>query len=168
MRKTSNTLISYYFNLLLAKANAEAAQQNLGNTQKLYKIAEARFKIGQMSESELLQLKVTLLNAESELVNAKSALDARMFELRSFLGYDENTILRFPSFNEFTTEQIPVLTYPEVLDWANRSNSFTQNIQRRMLEAERDVSKAKAGRWNISLFASIGRVGQDDTRSKMR
>ncbi len=162
VEETSNTLISYYFNLLLAKANAEAAQQNLDNTQKLYKIAEARFKIGQMSESELLQLKVTLLNAESELVNAKSALDARMFELRSFLGYDENTILE-PSFNEFTTEQIPVLTYPEVLDWANRNNSFTQNIQRRMLEAERDVSKAKADRWNISLFASIGRVGQDDT-----
>lgn len=162
IEETSTTLISHYFNLLLAKANKETAVQNLENTQKLYKIAEARFKIGQVSESELLQLKVGMLNAESELVNAEAALNARMFELRSFLGYEDDVVVE-PVIPQFATQQIPVLAYSEVLDWATQNNAFTQNIQRRMLESERDVSKAKAERWNISLYASVGRVGQDSS-----
>jgi Outer membrane protein len=58
MEDVSNTAIQYYFNLLLGQINMEIAQQNLKNTEKLYTIAEARRKIGQISENDLLQLKV--------------------------------------------------------------------------------------------------------------
>lgn len=160
IEETSTTLISHYFHLLLAKVNKETTAQNLENTRKLYKIAEARFKIGQVSENELLQLKVGMLNAESELVNAESELNARMFELRSFLGYGDDVVVE-PIIPAFATREIPSLAYGEVLDWASQNNAFTQNIQRRMLESERDLSKAKAERWNISLYASVGRVGQN-------
>ncbi|MFG5856977.1 TolC family protein [Dysgonomonas sp. Shenzhen-Wh21] len=57
MEDVSNTAIQYYFNLLLGQINMEIAQQNLKNTEKLYTIAEARRKIGQISENDLLQLK---------------------------------------------------------------------------------------------------------------
>lgn len=162
MEETSNTTISYYFNLLLGKVNMEIAQQNHGNIKKLYDIAEARMKIGQLSENELLQLNISLLNAESTLVNAQTALQARMFELSSFLGFPEQITLEV-SVPDAIAQNFGTLNYNEVLQLAMQNSDFTQNIKRRMLEADRDVSQAKANRWNISLFASFGRIGYSDS-----
>lgn len=162
MEEVSNTAIQYYFNLLLGQVNLEIAHQNLKNTEKLYAIAEAKRKIGQISENDLLQLKISLLNAEASLTNAESSLNSRMFQLRSFLGYGEDVILK-PVIPEFFTNNIPVLSYQETLALARENNSFTQNVQRRMQEASRDVSKAKADRWNATLFVSFGMSGQENT-----
>ncbi len=161
----SNLAVEHYFNLLLGLANMEIAKQNLQNTQKLYTIAEARRKIGQISENDLLQLRVSLLNAEAYLTDAEASLNARMFQLRSFLGYGEDVIL-MPMIPSSLSESIPVLSYSEVIALARENNSFTQNVQKRMLEASRDVSQAKADRWDIKLFASFGMSGQENTFSK--
>ncbi|WP_029906583.1 TolC family protein [Prevotella sp. 10(H)] len=165
MEEVSNTAIEYYFNLLLGQINMEIAQQNLKNSEKLYTIAEAKRKIGQISENDLLQLKVSLLKAESYLTDAQASLNARMFQLRSFLGYGEDAILK-PMIPESLASRLPVLSYPQVIGLARENNSFTQNVQKRMLEASRNVSQAKADRWNAKLFLSFGMSGQDDTFSK--
>lgn len=157
----SHTVVEYYFNLLLGEANLEIAKQNLENSNKVFSIAEARRKMGQISENELLQLKVSLLNAESELTKAQLSLDARMFQLRSYLGYGDDIILD-PILPAFRSEKIPTLYYARVLEKAINKNSFTQNVQRRMLEASQEVSRAKSDRWNFTLFASLGLSGQED------
>lgn len=164
IEKTSNTAVIHYFDLLLGKANMDIARQNMENTQKLYKIAEARNKIGQISENDLMQLKVSLLNAQSALIDAESLLNARMFDLRSFLGYDQNIVLE-PVIPAFLQEDIPSIQYSRVQDLVNQNNAFTQNVKRRILEASRDVSEAKSDRWDIKLYASFGRVGQNDVFS---
>ena len=165
MEEVSNTAIQYYFNLLLGQINMEIAQQNLKNSEKLYTIAEAKRKIGQISENDLLQLKVSLLKAESYLTDAQASLNARMFQLRSFLNYGENIILE-PVIPQSLADKLPVLSYAQVVALARENNSFTQNVQKRMLEANRDVSQAKADRWNAKLFVSFGMSGQEDTFSR--
>ncbi|EGK00522.1 MULTISPECIES: TolC family protein [Dysgonomonas] len=165
MEEVSNTAIQYYFNLLLGQINMEIAQQNLKNSEKLYTIAEAKRKIGQISENDLLQLKVSLLKAESYLTDAQASLNARMFQLRSFLNYGENIILE-PVIPQSLADKLPVLSYAQVIALARENNSFTQNVQKRMLEANRDVSQAKADRWNAKLFVSFGMSGQEDTFSR--
>ena len=157
----SNSAVTYYFNLLLGKSNLDIAHQNMENTEKLYKIAEARNKIGQLSESDLMQLKISMLNAETNLIDAQSSLNARMFELRSFLGYEGDIVLE-PELPSFIAEEIPSIQYDKILDLANKNNAFTKSVRRQMLEASRDVNKAKADRWDISVFASFGRIGQDE------
>lgn len=161
----SNTAIQYYFNLLLGQINMEIAQQNLKNTEKLYTIAEARRKIGQISENDLLQLRVSLLKAESYLTDAQASLSSRMFQLRSFLGYGEDVIIK-PVIPEGMLSKMPFLLYPQVVSLARENNPFTQNVQKRMLEASRDVSQAKADRWDAKLFVSFGMSGQEDTFSQ--
>lgn len=49
--------------------------------------------MGQISENELLQLKLSALNAKAATTEAVSNLNANMFQLRAFLGMDENTKL---------------------------------------------------------------------------
>lgn len=129
--------------------------QNLDNAERLYGITEAQHRIGRQSEIDLMQMKQTLLNAQSALTDAQISLEARMFQLRSFLGIDESVVLQavVPSF---IAERIPTLRYREVVELALQNNPFTQNIQKRMLEASRNVSQAKADRWNVNLFASFG------------
>jgi outer membrane protein TolC len=150
--------IHYYFNLLLGEINLNIAVQNYKNTERLYTIAEAKRKIGQISENDLLQLKVSCLKAEAYVTEAQSSLKASMFQLRSFLGYSENIVL-VPSIPE-SLDNLQ-LDYNEVLGLATENSAFTQEIRRRQLEAARNVSQAKSERWNANLFLSFGLSGQD-------
>lgn len=153
--------ISHYFNLLLAQVSLESARQNYANSVKLYQVAEAKRTIGQLSENDLLQLRVTMLNAESYLSDAESNFNARMFQLRSFLGYSDNVILT-TSIPASLSHQLQ-LSYPQVQALAMENSPFTQNIRKRQLEASRNLSQARAERWNATLFVSYGLIGQESS-----
>ena len=153
------TAINYYFNLLLGQMNLNIAIQNHQNSERLYTIAQARRSIGQISENDLMQLKVSCLKAEGYLTEAQSELKASMFQLRSFLGYGENVVL-VPSIPKSLTDL--QLDYVKVLELATQNGVLTQDIRRRQLEASSAVSQAKAGQYNINLFLSFGLSGQDN------
>ncbi len=159
LEQVTITAIQYYFSLLLGEMNYKIALQNHQNTERIYTIAEAKRKIGQISENDLLQLKINSLKAEAYLIASASDLKAAMFQLRSFLGYGESVVL-VPEIPQ-TLDQLK-LNYDEVLGFASENSAFIQEIRRRQLEAERNVSQAKGERRNINLFLSFGLSGQDD------
>ena len=86
--------ITYFFQLLLAKETLATARQNELNAEHLYKVAGAKREMGQISENELLQLKLSALNAKAATTEAVSNLNANMFQLRAFLGMDEDEKLQ--------------------------------------------------------------------------
>ena len=136
---TINT-IGYFFNLLLANENLHIARQNLENADKLYEIAVAKRKIGHISESELMQLKLSALQMKGKLTEAQSGLNANMFQLRAFLGLSEQEVIE-----PILPESAPSLRmiYEVVLQKAQENNSFAKNIRRRQLEADYEVAAAK-------------------------
>ncbi len=148
--------ISYYFNLLLAQVNLQICRQNIINANKLYEVAQAKRKIGQISESDLMQLNYEALKAKGALTEAGSNFNAQMFKLRAFLGLEEECIIK-PEI----PKEIPVMNinYREVLDKALENNSFAQNIIRRQLEADYAVATARGNRRKIDMYASIGYSG---------
>jgi len=152
------TAINYFFNLLLAKEKLATAIQNQGNAEHLYKVAQARRQMGQISENELLQLKLNSLQAKASVTENESNLNANMFRLRSFLGISETEILE-----PVVPESAPNIdmVYEDVLGKALERNSFSQNILRRQLEAEYAIARAKGDLRSISLFATIGFTGKD-------
>lgn len=154
------TTIQYFFNLLLAKSKLATAQQNLVNADKLYEIALAKRKIGQISESELMQLKLSALQAKGKVTEQQSNLNANMFQLRAFLALGEQDIIE-----PVIPESAPSLrmNYQVILGKAQENNSFAKNILRRQLEADYDVATAKGNRRSINLFASVGYSGKDKT-----
>jgi len=156
------TAITYFFNLLLSKENLATANQNLENADRLYEVAIAKRKMGQISENELLQLKLTALKAKASVTEAESNLNAKMFQLRSFLGLSETEILK-PVMPEFVPDI--AIEYNSVLNKAQERNSFAQNILRRQLEADYAVATAKGNLRSIDLYASFGYSGQDQTLS---
>lgn len=152
------TAINYFFNLLLARENVTIAKQNLENAEKLYEVAKAKRRMGQISENDLLQLQLNVLDARSALTSNESSLKSHMFTLRSFLalGEYEELIPQIP-------DSIPEirLDYADVLSKALANNSFAQNIRRRQLEADYEVAKAKGNMREITLFAQVGFTGTD-------
>lgn len=155
--------IANFFNLLHAKENLAIANQNLENANKLYNIAIAKRKIGHISENELIQLELAALQAKGIVTEAESNLNARMFQLRSFLGLSEQDIIE-PILPESVTPFR--MAYNQVLEKAQENNSFAKNIMRQQLEADYEVASAKGNQRSINLFASVGYTGKDITLSK--
>ena len=158
MEEVTMLAINYYFNLLLAQENVEIAIQNLNNAQKLYEVAKAKRKMGQISENDLLQMELNVLDSKAEFTDNESQHKSAMFKLRAFLGLDEGTIIE-----AVIPENVVcgVLEYEDVLQKALDNNYFSKNIMRRRLEAEYNVAATKGNLRSITLFAQVGYTGTD-------
>lgn len=156
--KVTMKAITYFFDLLLAKENLNIARQNLTNADRLYEVAGAKREMGQISENEVLQLKLAALKAKASVTEMQSNLNAKMFQLRSFLGLSEQE-----NVEPDVPAAVPLLQvdYQTVLSKAHENNSFAQNIRRRQLESDYDVASAKGSLRSIDLFASVGFTGED-------
>lgn len=152
--------IQYFFNLLEAKERVNTARLNLSNAEKLYEVAQAKRKMGQISENDLLQIELNTLTARSSLTSYESTMKNAMFQLRSFLDVEENTILE-PQI----PDEVPltVVNYDMALAKALDNNAHAKNIQRRQLEADYAVAKAKGNLRQVNLFAQIGYTGTNNT-----
>ena len=123
---TLNT-INHFFNLLLARERVNISSQNLENARKLYEVAKVKRRMGKISENDLLQLQLNMLNAESALTDNESSLKNAMFTLRSFLALEGQEEL-----DPVLPDSIPggLLNYQDVLEKALANNSFARNIRR--------------------------------------
>lgn len=150
--------IRYYFALLMANENRMIAQQNLDNAQRLYEVAKEKRVMGRISQNDLLQMELNLLNASSELTNCESDVKSNMFQLQSFLDFEENmelsteTPLDVPEVN---------ISFEDALEKALSNNSFSKQMLRLMMEADYDIAKAKGAQRSINLFAQLGFTGTD-------
>lgn len=150
--------VSYFFDLALAQQNLQVAQINYSNADTLYQIATGRYNIGTIAENELMQMELSRLNAGSSLNSAIVDLEIRKFQLRSFLGFNERVNLEL-----IIPKEIPSLTVDveKALEIAKANNPEIIAFERQLIEAERDVAKAKSEKGlQADLFASIGYTQQ--------
>ena len=155
--------IGHFFNLLLAEENVNIARQNLSNAESLYEVAESKHRMGIISDNDLLQLRLNVLNARASLTDCESGLKSNMFTLRSFLMLDEDTEIIPVMPEAFST---PTLVYEDVLQKALQNNSITKNIARRRLQADYDVASARGNMRSINLTAQVGVDGMGQRPSE--
>lgn len=150
--------ISLYFNLLLANENVNIAEQNLQNAEKLYEVAQAKREMGSISQNDVLQMRLGILNAQSALTSAESHRKAQMFELKAYLDVESD-------IEPIVPEEIPEVTllYEEVLEKALANNAFANRMRRRQLEADYSVAYAKGNMRSVTLYAQVGYTGTDRT-----
>lgn len=151
--------VHYFFNLLASREEVEISKQNLANAEKLYEVAQAKRKMGQISENDLLQIELNTLTARQSLTTNESAKQNAMFQLRSFLDIEE-TVEIVPLIPEEI--RLGEVNYNEVRSKAMYNNAHARNIQRRQLEADYAVAKAKGNLRKVNLFAQIGYTGTNN------
>ena len=149
--------INLYFGLLLAGEQVNIARQNLQTAEKLYEVAQAKRRMGTISENDVLQLRLDVLSARSALTNSESNRQARQFALRSFLDVEAD-------IEPVVPEDVPQvrLDYDNVLNHALQNNALATTMRRRQMEADYAVATARANRQSINLYAQLGYTGSAD------
>ncbi len=153
--------ISLYFGLLLAGEQVNIARQNLQTAEKLYEVAQAKRRMGTISENEVLQLRLDVLTARSALTNSESTRQTRQFALRSFLDVEAPIAATVPEASALGLH----LDYEDVLAHALENNALATTMRRRQMEADYAVASARANRQSINLYAQLGYTGTGENMS---
>ena len=155
------TTVKYYFDVLISQSDLESARQNRKNAQDLYRVAQAKEKIGTISDSDLMQLRVGLLNAEAKVLTAKNDYLEKMNILRNYLGIREGVEI-VPEVPQ--VKIIRGVYADDIRDKARENNPVYDDFRLRLTEAEANVVKAKRERLpDINLNLSVGTTGSHPT-----
>ena len=150
MESVAVETVSLFFNVLSAQSAYQQSVSTLNDRQYLFEIARKRLDLGTTTKSELLQLELSLLNAQVEVKNNELTLMNQKFRLFSYLriyGYDE-------------IELVPPLAIPDVIVNAEEVvNNSPHILQQRIsiVESEKIVAQAKANKGlQVQLNAELG------------
>jgi len=159
MEGVHSQAVMNFFSLALAQINTQIAAMNYSNSDTLYRMAEGRFQLGTISEDELLQMRLTWLNSQTDRAQAEMNLRDREIRLRSFLGFNDNVRIELVLPTDIPDLQV---VPQEVLDMAVANNPEIMQQQLTLLQAQSNVAQAKAEKGlNANLVASFGLRDQD-------
>ncbi|MDB5268334.1 MAG: hypothetical protein JWP58_1374 [Hymenobacter sp.] len=148
-----------YFDVLLQQVNAAVAGQNAQATAELLRIGRERFALGRLSQSDLLQLELNLLDARQAQNQARLDAQSAAVQLQAYTGQPaaEGTLaLAVPA-----PAPQPAVAPAQALTKARQFRSTTLTLRRRLLQAERDVAQARGTTgFQASLTANLGYVNQ--------
>ena len=143
-----------FFDLLLAQIKLEIATKNVNSNDTIYQIAQGRYNLGKITENDLLQLELNLVNSNLAVSQAVVDQQSAALNLKSFIGLtdDETVQLLLP-------DVIPTFSVDEAiaLAEAQKNKADLVSYKRRQLEAKQQVIIAKrASGVNMNLQAAYG------------
>lgn len=138
-----------FFSVAASEINRRIAEVNYANADTLYRIGKGRFEIGTVTQDELLDLELGLLNARLELSRSEVELRQSNASLSSFLGLDDDVWVKCIIPAHIPDLQIEV---DQALALAQENNPDILGFQRQMLESQERVAQTRA---NNGISANI-------------
>ena len=162
MEAVTTQAVSYYFKLLLSKTRHSIAVKNYANTTALHAIAEQRLRLGSITQDELLQLQLRMLNDSLSINDTGLAVREQQMKLNSYLRYNENV-----DIDPVLDDRIPAIDvdYVLVLDKALENSSFNVDNQIRTLNADAGIAQAKAERGASATINAVSDCRRPGRRS---
>lgn len=162
MESVANQAASLFFNLLTSQLDAVAAEQDKANADTLLVLSRGRFEVGKIAETDLLQVDLNAMQAETRLAAAQLNMQTNTEQLRDFLDLQ----------GEIAFDLIPPYTLPDLiideekaLAFAMQNRSSMVTFDRRLLEANREVEQAKG---DAGITARLeGRFGLTQTGAQI-
>ena len=140
---------NHFFNLATAQSNLRMAHDNYANADTLYRMAQGRYKLGTITENEMLQLEIRRLSEEANAMDAQIAHEETLQQFRSFLGLGQDTFITL-----LLPDSVPDFTvpFPQALEMAMKNSPDPVYYERIRKEAGSNLANAKA---NAGLKADI-------------
>lgn len=140
---------NYFFNLATAQSNLRMAHSNYANADTLYRMAQGRYKLGTITENEMLQLEIRRLGEEANAMDARISQEESLQSFRSFLGVGQDTYISL-----VMPDSVPDFVVPlsEALEMAMKNSPEPVYYERIRHEARSNLANAKA---NAGLRADI-------------
>jgi outer membrane protein TolC len=162
VERVSLSSASRFFNYLRIQTNYNLAANNLKNSEDNLRIAEVKKSLGQISENDFSRIKLSVLNATKSLNKSSMDLKNADFELKSYIGMDQNTDIELSIPLNMELFYIdPERALEETL--ANRKEG--PEFKRRLIQADRDLVRAKR---NTGLSTTLrGSYGTSNNSSTL-
>ena len=145
-----------FYTFLLAQEFNRLNKQILDNTRSHIEMTEARYKSGQVSQSDILRIKEALASVEEAYEASLNQLEAALSLLKNLLYLDEKVDLK--PIGEFTYEQREV-AYDEGFLKAMNSRPEIRQYEAQSQAAQKAVAIAKADN-HPSIYASWDYYGR--------
>lgn len=143
--------LTLFMMALLGKMEQDLALQTTQNTDTLLQLAHIKLNNGHITEYDLKQIELQLLNAQYAYENAAKNYSEAQEQLAVFLGISHSDI-SIPDFDV----PIAIDTY-SVLFYVKRNNPFSQQQEILQLEAKRSLFSAKlSNRFNGNISLNYG------------
>lgn len=157
LEAVAGTAVVRFFNLLNAQMDLESSEARKIVAEELFQLGENRYSVGNIAETDLLQLEMDVMRSNTDISAAKLAQQTANEQLRNFLGIFEAVNFKL---------ELP-LEIPEVyvdLDVALAQSKLNRSrvleLNRMLLEAEQEVERTKAGTGlNGDLTGQFGLTG---------
>lgn len=146
--------IDKYFELLKAEIQLKLDYQNLTNIDTLVKITQARFEIGTVQLNDVLQAKISLLNAKKAVSTSKLALQTAKQNFTRFLNIDKDQQieLEIPDSTLFFN-----INADFALNQAMENRKLIVESKRRRIEAEQEIAETKSQTGpSLNIRANLG------------
>lgn len=155
------TATNQFFAVASSEIDRRIAEINYANADTLYRIGRGRFEIGTVTQDELLDLELSLLNARFELSRSEVDLRQANAALSSFLGLDDDVWVKCIVPAEIPELQVEV---DRALALALENNPDILSYQRQLLEAAKSVKQTRANNGvsaNIRANLGVNRTASD-------
>ncbi|GAB4131686.1 MAG: TolC family protein [Raineya sp.] len=152
--------IRLFFALLLAQENVAMNTLQKANADTLLILAKNRFSVGKITENELLRNEINALQAEQALAQATNEYFFAKRQLQIFLETTEDITLTIP---KGLAENIHI-NEDLALEQVRQNSSKALALQRRIIEADKELSQAKANaglKMDITLSFGLSRSAND-------
>ena len=153
MEEIAGRAVQRFFNVLEQQINHQIATFNLANNDTIYQIEQGRYNIGTTSLDKLLQVELQLLTSRQQVAQATLDLETARLQLRSYIGLNDGE-----QFQLVLPEQIPSfdVNVDEALAYAEKNRADHIGFERRRLEGEADIARAKGNRFQVAARAAYG------------
>jgi len=138
-----------FFRYLQIQTSFTLAETNLKNSQDNLKIAEIKRKLGKISENDFSRIQLSVLNAQKALNKARMDLKNAGFALKSFINLNQDQVIELVVPLDMTLFDIDPA---KALHEARENRKETPLFERRLIEADRDLIRAKR---NTGLSATL-------------
>jgi outer membrane protein TolC len=151
-----------YFDVLLQQVNAAVAGQNAQATAEQLRVGREKYALGRLSQSDLLQLELNLLNAQQAQAQARIDAETAAVSLRTYCALPAPTSGEAaPPLAVPTAAPAPPVVPTEALTQARQHRAAVLAFARRQLQADRDVAQARGTTGFLAtLTANLGYVNQ--------
>lgn len=146
--------VQLFFDCYLAQLEMKAAEQERAAADSLYALAQGRFDVGRIAETELLQIELRVKRADARIAAATVDLQRSTEALRDFIGIDRQVF-----FDLRTPEELPqfMVNLENALEFAFKNRTEATSFLRRVEEAKRELDRAeKSAGFNMNINANFG------------
>lgn len=161
MEEISIQTTRLFFSAIIAQANHKQNVSKYEDLKKMYELSQKRQNLGTITKSDLLQLELSMLNAQVALTSSETEMEECLFDLFSYLRIGD-----YKEINLVAPNDIPniIINSNDALQIAikNSSNSIEQELT--LLTAKQNLAQAKSAKgiqMQLSLQAGISNTADN-------